>query len=167
MKKIVHFGAIAVSSLCATVTLALSASPNAHAANFLDNLKGQAQQQMGGGQPAATNGTDGTASALSGALGSLGMPAMSSSTGTNAAGVLAYCAKNNYLNASNAQSVKNKLLSKVGLSSATAQQDNGYREGAAGLLQGNNGTSLNMDNIKSNLRQKACDYVLSHAKSFI
>jgi hypothetical protein len=143
----------------------------AHAQNFLDNLKGQAQQRLGGGQQAGAatsgGGAANSGSALSGALGGMALPAMSGSTGSNAAGVLAYCVKNNYLSASNAQNVKDKLLSKVGLNNGSAQKDNGYREGAAGLLQGSNGTSLNLDNVKGNVKHKACDYVLQHAKSFI
>ncbi|KKB61850.1 hypothetical protein WM40_20840 [Robbsia andropogonis] len=147
--------------------IAVCAVPPANAANFVDNLKAQAQQQLNGGQLDGSKGAGSTANAMSGALGSLGMPAMSSRTGINAAGVLVYCAKNKYLNASNAQTVKDKLLQNAGLSGTTAQRDSGYREGVSGLLQGSNGTTLNLDNIKDNLKRKACDYVLDHAKSFI
>lgn len=177
MTRSIHAFAFSARS---TVMVALTAASavflptQAHAANFLDNLKGQAQQQLNGGQPAGANSaaTSGgsvanSTSALSGALGGMGLPAMSSSTSSNAAGVLTYCVKNNYLSASNAQSVKDKLLGKVGLGNSAAQQDSGYREGAAGLLQGSNGTSLNLDNVKGNVKRKACDYVLQHAKSFI
>lgn len=171
MRKTLSVHTFAITSLVAVGALTVCAPPSAMAANFLDNLKSQAQQQMGSGdQAAATNAGNGggaATSGMAGALGGLGLPAMSSSTGTNAAGVLTYCAKNNYLNASNAQNIKDKLLSKAGLRTGTAQQDNDYREGAAGLLQGSNGTTLNLDNVKSNLKRKACDYVLSHAKSFI
>lgn len=175
MTRVVYafaFGARSKVMLAVTAASVVCLPIQAHAANFLDELKGQAQQHMNGGQTAGADSAAGantanSGNALSGALGGLGLPAMSSSTGSNAAGVLTYCIKNNYLSASNAQSVKDKLLGKVGLGNSTAQKDSGYREGAAGLLQGSNGTSLNLDNVKSNVKRKACDYVLQHAKSFI
>jgi len=74
------------------------------------DLKG-AQDKLTG-QPATPTTPQGT-SALTGALGGGTMPAITSGVGGNAAGVLQYCIKNNYLSADAAGGVKSKLLGKV------------------------------------------------------
>ena len=105
-----------------------------------------------------------------GLMSSLGVPA--SSTPSNAAGVLAYCAKNNYLNADKAGSLATQLLSSLGLPTATdtanaTTQDAGYAQGIAGMIIAPNGTLFSLDQIKSNVKDKACEFVMTSAASFL
>jgi hypothetical protein len=130
----------------------LAAGASAQANNLLDQLKdqaGAAANSQGGGS----------------ALGNLGlkMPAIGSSTMGNAAGVLQYCVKNNYLGG-DAASVKDKLLAKI---TGQKQQETGFANGAKGLLKGGDGKSLNLKGLSSKVKEKACDYVLKNATSLI
>lgn len=118
--------------------LALAAGASAHANNLLDGLKSQAANYA--------------------------MPAMGQSTLGNAAGVLQYCVKNNYLSADAAGSVKDKLL---GMVTGQKQQQTGYANGAKGLLMGDDGKSLNLKAVSGKLKTKACDYVLKNASSLV
>jgi hypothetical protein len=130
----------------------LAAGASAQANNLLDQLKDQA---------GAAAGSQGGGSAL----GNLGfkMPAIGSSTIGNAAGVLQYCIKNNYLGG-DAASVKDKLLAKI---TGQKQQETGFANGAKGLLKGGDGKSLNFKMLSSKVKEKACDYVLKNATSLI
>ncbi len=144
---------LSATALC----LALFAAGGvAHANKYLDAMKDQMNTSGSG-----TSG--GGTAALASGLG-LSMPAMGSSTLGNAAGVIQYCVKNNYLNAASANSVKDKLLSMVG---GQKPQQSGFSNGAKGVLQGENGKSLNMKNLSSKLKEKACDYVLKNATSLL
>ncbi len=91
-----------------------------------------------------------------------GLPGLDSSVSGNVAGTLQYCVKNNYLSADAASGVKDKLMAKV-----PGQQDDGYKKGEQGLLTGSDGKTLNLQSISSKVRRKACDQVLSSAKSLI
>ncbi|MGJ7494332.1 DUF2501 domain-containing protein [Variovorax sp. RT4R15] len=95
--------------------------------------------------------------------GNYAMPAVGADTIGNAAGVLQYCVKNNYLGG-DAASVKDKLLSKI---TGQKQQQAGYANGAKGLLQGGDGKSLNLKAVSGKLKTKACDYVLKNASSLV
>lgn len=112
-----------------------------------------------GGSSAASNSGSSIASGVG-----LAMPAMGSSTMGNAAGVLQYCVKNNYLSGAGVESVKEKLLGSI---TGKREQESAYASGAEGLLTGTNGTSLNLEKLKSSLKEKVCDYVLNNAKSLI
>lgn len=161
---------IASTLLCAA---AGGLSLGAHAASWGDTLRQQASS-LGGGSTAAN---DSSTSALGGLLGSggaasggllssLGVPA--SSTAGNAAGVITYCMKNNYLNPNQAEQVKAQLLSKLGVTpQQPAPKDQGYLQGLAGTITGSNGQSFSMDKLKSDLKEKACDLVLDNAKSLL
>lgn len=161
---------IASTLLCAA---AGGLSLGAHAASWGDTLRQQASS-LGGGSTAAN---DSRTSALGGLLGSggaasggllssLGVPA--SSTAGNAAGVITYCMKNNYLNPNQAEQVKAQLLSKLGVTpQQPAPKDQGYLQGLAGTITGSNGQSFSMDKLKSDLKEKACDLVLDNAKSLL
>ncbi len=127
-----------VQPLIALSLFAATATAPAFAANFMDALKG-------------------------GAAG-MSMPQVGSSTMGNAAGVLQYCVKNNYLAGGDASSVKDKLLAKI---TGQKPQQSGYAAGAKGLLQGSDGNSFNLKSISGKLKEKACDYVLDNAKSLI
>jgi len=148
------------STLIALALLAAGASAQAN--NLLDQLKEKA------GEAATANTQQGGAGGSS-ALGSLGnnlgfkMPAIGSNTIGNAAGVLQYCVKNNYLGG-DAASVKDKLLAKI---TGQKPQETGFANGAKGLLKGGDGQTLNFKVLSSKLKTKACDYVLKNATSLI
>ncbi|WP_038201097.1 DUF2501 domain-containing protein [Xenophilus azovorans] len=145
------------AALCAAL---LAAGGAAHANKYLDAMK----EQLGSsGQADAGSASGGGAAALASGLG-LSMPAMGNSTLGNAAGVIQYCVKNNYLSAASANSVKDRLL---GMVTGQKPQQTGFANGAKGLLQGENGKSLNMKNLSSKLKEKACDYVLKNATSLL
>ncbi len=160
--------ALIASTLCGV-------SWSVHAASWGDTLRQQASQ-LGGNSTAASS-DSGTSSALSGLLGgsgaaggllsSLGVPA--SGTASNAAGVITYCMKNNYLNANKAQQVKDQLLGKLGLGTQKQEtpKDQGYLNGLSGMITGSNGQSFSMDKLKGDLKEKACDFVLDNAKSLL
>lgn len=94
--------------------------------------------------------------------GNYAMPAVGSNTIGNAAGVLQYCVKNNYLGG-DAASIKDKLLAKV---TGQPKQETGFANGAKGLLQGD-GKSFDLKSVSGKLKTTACDYVLKNAKSLI
>ncbi|WP_432726272.1 DUF2501 domain-containing protein [Variovorax sp. W6] len=151
------------STLIALALLAAGASAQAN--NLLDQLK----EKAGEAATANSQGGAGSNSAGGSALGNLGsslgfkMPAIGTSTMGNAAGVLQYCVKNNYLGG-DAASVKDKLLAKI---TGQKKQETGFASGAKGLLQGGDGKSLNFKGLSSKVKEKACDYVLKNATSLI
>ena len=133
-----------------------------HAAGLADALRGQ----TGGG-----SGSSGLSGMLGGgaemsALSAAGLTG--SSTASNAAGVITYCMKNNYLNADKATQVKNQLLGKMGLGGQQeAPKDEGYLSGLSGLVTGSGGKSFNLGSVQGKLKEKACDYVLDNAGSLL
>jgi len=94
-----------------------------------------------------------------------GQSITSGSTG-NVAGVLEFCIKNNFLGGKDASSVKDKLMGKLGGSSET---DNGYQDGAKGLLKGSDGKQLDLSGsgMKANITKQVCSTVLSQGKSLL
>lgn len=160
---------IAGALLCAT--LGLGALP-AQASGLGDTLR-QASG-LGGDKAAATAGTDGgsplggmlgAGAGGAGALSALGLSP--SATAGNAAGVITYCMKNNYLNADKAAQVKDQLLGKLGMQKQEEPKDAGFQGGLGGLVTGANGKSFSIDKLKGDLKEKACDFVLDNAKSLI
>ena len=133
----------------------------AHAAGLADALKGQAS---GGSGSSALGGMLGGGKEMS-ALSAAGLT--SPGTAGNAAGVITYCMKNNYLNADKAAQVKDQLLGKMGLAKKEEPKDEGYMSGLSGMVTGSGGKSFNLDKIKGDLKEKACDYVLDNAKSLL
>ena len=133
----------------------------AHAAGLADALKGQAS---GGSGSSALGGMLGGGKDMS-ALSAAGLA--SSGTAGNAAGVITYCMKNNYLNADKAAQVKNQLLGKMGLGQKEEPKDEGYLSGLSGMVTGSGGKSFSLDKVKGDLKEKACDYVLDNAKSLL
>lgn len=131
--------------------LVLAASlPVASAHAQLDSLLGK------GGQ-----GND-----LKGMVGLGNAPLTSGSMG-NVAGLLQYCIGNNYLGGDSAASVKDQLMGK--LSGDNKTQDPDYSDGQKGLLHGSDGKlmSLGGGGLKAELTKKACDAILTQAKSFL
>lgn len=128
----------------------------AQAAGLGDALGGK----LGGGGASALGGGADTA-----ALSAMGLTG--SGTASNAAGVITYCMKNNYLNANKAAQVKNQLLGKMGLGQKEEPKDEGYLSGLSGMVTGSGGKSFSLDKVKGDLKEKACDYVLDNAKSLL
>jgi hypothetical protein len=148
------------STLIALALLAAGASAQAN--NLLDQLK----EKAGEAASANSQGSGGGGGSSLGNLGSnLGfkMPAIGSSTIGNAAGVLQYCVKNNYLGG-DAASVKDKLLAKI---TGQKPQETGFASGAKGLLKGGDGKTLNFKILSTKVKTKACDYVLKNATSLL
>ena len=148
----------------------------AWAANWGDTLRQQATQLGGSGTPAESSGStsalggllgSGSGGAAGGLLSSLGVPA--SGSAGNAAGVITYCLKNNYLNPSKAEQVKAQLLGKLGMGTQQQQapKDPGYLQGLGGMITGSNGQTFSMDKLQDDLKEKACDFVLDNAKSLL
>lgn len=142
----------------AAVIVAQWAAGGAHA-QLLDAVKGQ----MGGGQQGASAG--GVAQGLGG---NLPLSSLSAGSTGNAAGVLEFCIKNNYLGGGDAQSVKDQLVGKLGGQSQAAS-DPGYSAGAGGVLKGGGGKSVDLSGggLKEEITRKACDQVLEQGKSFL
>jgi hypothetical protein len=114
-------------------------------AQGLDLLKGLA----GGG---------GSSSALgSMASGSLG----------NAAGVIEYCLKNNYLSGDAASSIKDQLMSKI--PGGKPASDTGYVDGSQGILTSSDGKKMDLTGggLKQEITKRACDFVLKQGKSMV
>lgn len=160
-------------STAALAAALCSASLGAHASG-LDSLRQQASQFGLGSDSSepstsssALSGLLGNSGASAGLLSSLGMPAADSAS--NAAGLITYCVKNNYLNANKAEQVKAELLGKLGLSPQKKEEpkDQGYLSGLAGMITGSNGQSFSMDKLQGDLKEKACDLVLDNAKSLL
>lgn len=97
---------------------------------------------------------------------------VSASTMSNAAGVMEYCFKNNVID-NNVASVKNSVLSKLGLTTPEEKkQETDYQQGLMGLLNTSNGQQLNLKalgetEIGKKVKTKACDVVLKQGKNFI
>ena len=136
---------------------------NTQAAGLGDALRGQIGG-AGGSGATALGGALGGGADLS-ALSALGLT--SSGTASNAAGVITYCMKNNYLNADKAAQVKNQLLGKMGLGQKEEPKDEGYLSGLSGMVTGSGGKSFSLDKVKGDLKEKACDYVLDNARSLL
>ncbi|MBK4783502.1 MAG: DUF2501 domain-containing protein [Pantoea sp. Pent] len=148
---------------------------SASAASWQDQLSSAASQlsQQNSGNTATSNTQNGglSLSSLSGLLNG-GDKAVSANSMTNAAGVMAYCVQHNVVD-NNVKSVKDQVLSKLGLSSTTAQQQKtDYQQGLQGLLNTGNGQQLNLQSLSNSpmgekLKTKACDVVLKQGKKYI
>lgn len=149
---------ISAAALAAAQFLPLAAQ-----AQLLDTVKGQM-----GGATAGGNGGGAAGNVLQGLGGSSALSSLSPASAGNAAGVLEYCMKNNYLGG-DAQAMKDKLLGKVSGEPAKAKTDSGYLAGVQGMLNGSDGKSVDLSGggFKEEITRKACDQVLKHAKSFL
>lgn len=131
------------------------------AAGLGDALRGTA-----GGTPSSTLGGMLGGSSAPSALSAMGLTG--SATPSNAAGVITYCIKNNYLNADKAALVKQQLLGKMGLGAGQPEpRDEGYLSGLSGMVTGSDGKQFNLDRLKGDLKEKACDFVLDNARSLL
>ncbi|SFN24996.1 Protein of unknown function [Izhakiella capsodis] len=133
-----------------------------NAANLLSSGNGSASSP----QPAQTS-----LSSLTGLLNG-GNQSLSAKSMTNAAGILQYCLQNNIVD-NNADSIKDKLLGKLGLANASqAEQKQDYKQGLMGLLNTGNGQQVNLNSLgqtplAKKVKTKACDLILKQGKQFI
>ena len=91
------------------------------------------------------------------------LPDVSSIGGSNAAGVLSYCAKNKLIDQVQGNSVYSALSKKPDV----AQDSPSYTSGAAGNILGSDGKTFSLDKAPKQVRQKACDMVLKQSKSLL
>ena len=149
----------------AAALIAAQCYAGAASAQWLDAVKGQMESQGSSTQSGTTQG-----GILQGLGNSLPLSSLTPATAGNAAGVLEFCMKNNYLAGGDAQALKDKLMGKIGGGSTQkAKSDSGYLAGLQGLLNGSDGKSVDLSGggLKEELTRKACDQVLKHAKSFL
>ena len=93
---------------------------------------------------------------------------LASGSAGNAAGIVEYCLKNNYLGGDAASSIKDKLMGKVTDGSDNDKAD--YADGVKGLVKTGDGKSVDIGKfgeMKKSLTKKACASVLDHAKSLL
>lgn len=142
----------------AAIALGLFIGTTAAQAQLLDSVKGA----LGGGQQSS-----GSGGSLLGGLGGGSLPSLGSVGTGNIAGVLSYCAKNNYLGGG-AASVKDKLLGKLG-GEQQARSDPGYQEGLSGILGGNSKQKVELGSggLKQQITEKVCDQVLQYGQSLL
>ncbi len=164
-------------TLTSLTAAALLVAGSASAASWQDQLSSAATQLS---QQNNTSNTGSTAAAQNGglslsSLSSLlngGDKTVASNSMTNAAGIMQYCVEHNVVK-NNVQSVKDQVLSKLGLSAPAAQeQKTDYQQGIAGLLNTGNGQQLNLQSLGNTqlgekLKTKACNVVLKQGKNFI
>ena len=104
---------------------------------------------------------------LKGMAGGLDPSKLVSGSAGNAAGVIEYCMKNNFLGG-DAGGIKDQLMGKVTGGGETEKND--YADGAKGLLKTGEGKSVDigqLGSMKESVTKKACKSVLDHAKSFL
>jgi hypothetical protein len=104
---------------------------------------------------------------LKGLAGGLDPSKLTSASAGNAAGIVEYCMKNNFLGG-DAAGVKDQLMGKVNAGGESEKAD--YAEGAKGLLKTGDGGNVDIGKIgsmKQSVTKKACASVLDHAKSLL
>ena len=104
---------------------------------------------------------------LKGLAGGMDVSSLASGSAGNAAGVVEYCMKNNFLGG-DAAGVKDQLMGKVNAGGEKDKAD--YADGAKGLLKTGDGKSVDIGQIgsmKQSVTKKACASVLDHAKSLL
>ena len=104
---------------------------------------------------------------LKGLAGGIDPSKLTSASAGNAAGIVEYCMKNNFLGG-DAAGVKDQLMSKVSGGGESEKSD--YADGAKGLLKTGDGGNVDIAKIgsmKQSVTKKACASVLDHAKSLL
>ncbi|HHQ4305039.1 TPA: DUF2501 domain-containing protein [Serratia fonticola] len=145
------------------------ATGSAQAAGLMDSLSSAATELSKSGGSTSNGGM--SLSSLSGLLNG-GDKALSSSSMTNAAGILQYCVQNNVLSENGTEAVKDQLLNKLGITSTANANSEDYQQGLGGLLNTGKGNTLDLNSlgtsqITEKVKQKACDLVLKQGMSFI
>ena len=145
---------LAAVGLAGAVLIGLAPASHAQLGDVLKNPMG------GGGAESA--------GALGGLGGGLSLQSLSSGSLGNVAGLLDFCIKNNYLGAGGADSVKDKLMDKLG-GPSKASTDSGYGNGTRGILQDGHGKTLDISGsgLKAKATEQVCEKILSQGKSFL
>jgi hypothetical protein len=115
---------------------------------------------------------------LKDAAGGMDVSSLASGSAGNAAGVIEYCMKNNFLGG-DAAGVKDQLVGKLG-GEDKAKADPGYTEGLKGMVAGGDGKGTDLSSLgggdatggalgdmKGKLTEQACSAVLDNAKSLL
>ncbi|PLP97675.1 DUF2501 domain-containing protein [Cupriavidus pauculus] len=136
-------------------------------------VSGIANAQLGDmlkSSPLGGSGSSQGATGAAGALGNLGglgsISSLGSSSAGNAAGVIEFCMKNNYLNPDAATSaVKDKLLGSV----SGGTSDSGYSDGSRGILSTGGGKHMDLSasGLKAEVTKQVCDKILAQGKSML
>ncbi|BBQ85641.1 MULTISPECIES: DUF2501 domain-containing protein [Enterobacteriaceae] len=159
-----------VKSMLCRVIIASAFVSTAAGAVSLNDLSSAASQLAGSSSTSQSGGS--SLSSLTSLLNG-GSQSLSASSMNNAAGIMGYCAKEKLASVANVDNVKNQVLDKLGLNTATEQkQDTGYMEGIQGLLNAKDGQKLDLDSLGNTelgkkVKAKACDFVLKQGVNFI
>lgn len=158
-----------VKSMLCRIIIASAFISTAASAVSLNDLS-NAASSLAGSSSSQSGGT--SISTLTSLLNG-GSQSLSASSMNNAAGIMGYCAKEKLTSVANVDNVKNQVLDKLGLNTATEQKkDTGYMEGLEGLLNAKDGQKLDLDSLGNTelgkkVKAKACDFVLKQGVSFI
>ncbi len=91
----------------------------------------------------------------------------SGSTG-NAAGIIDYCVKNNYLEGGSTSSVRDQLIGKIAPGGNRSVQSNpDYIKGSQGIVSGAGDVDLSLAGMKGAAAKKACEKILEQGKSML
>lgn len=92
---------------------------------------------------------------------------MASGSLGNAAGVIEYCLRNNYLSVDGASGIKDQLMGKI--PGGKPASDPGYVDGSQGILTTSDGKKMDLTGggLKQEVTRKACDFVLKQAKGML
>jgi hypothetical protein len=104
---------------------------------------------------------------LKGLAGGLDPSKLTPASAGNAAGIVEYCMKNNFLGG-DAAGIKDQLMGKVDAGGENEKTD--YAAGAKGMLKTSNGGNVDLGKVgsmKQSVTKKACASVLEHAKSLL
>ncbi|NIF48884.1 DUF2501 domain-containing protein [Enterobacter sp. Ap-1006] len=163
-------------TLCAMALAAAFFASQATAANWQEQLSSAANELTKSGNATTTSNGAQTGGLSLSSLTSLlngNSKSLSSSTMTNAAGVMEYCAKNKLASVTNTDNIKNQLMTKLGLESSTKPADKqDYNQGLMGLLNTANGQKLDLNSIGNSplaekVKTKACDLVLKQGMNYL
>ncbi|UPG73329.1 DUF2501 domain-containing protein [Roseomonas gilardii subsp. gilardii] len=115
--------------------------------------------------PARAQLMDTLKNAAGNSLGGIAVPSPAAASSSNIAGLMQYCVQQRLVSGTEATSVKDQLLGKLG---GTAKQSSnpGFAEGSKGVLDAQ-GKSFDLASLKSELGQKLCEQVLQRAKSLL
>lgn len=140
------------------------------ASSLTDTLSSAASQLAG--QSSASQQSSTSLSSLTSLLNGSSQ-SLSADNMNNAAGILEYCAKQKLTSMTNAENVKNQVLSKLGLDTpAEKKADTNYMDGIQGLLNAQSGQKLDLQalgntSLGKQVKTKACDLVLKQGASFL
>jgi len=108
------------------------------------------------------------AESTTGGLGDLSLQSLTSGSTGNVAGLLDFCIKNNYLGAGGAESIKDKLMDKLG-GPSKASSDSGFASGSRGILQNSHGKTLDLSGsgLKATATEQVCEKILAQGKALL